>query len=428
MNYKIINGIVLGYDNGHFFSEKKTLYISDGMLAFDKGERDEAEYEIYDASGKCILPGLINMHTHAYMSFFRNYADDVSFDEWLFRRIMPVEDVMTAEDAYWTSMLSCMEMIGTGTTCFADMHMFEGKSALAAQNTGMRAYIGRGLVGSDLYGDGRARFEEAMREKEAYESRRIRFVLSPHAIYSCSEKMLTQIAEAAGEKHMRKQIHLSESVKEVADAQEKYGRSPVELVRDTGLLDENCFLAHCVHVSGQDMEIIRETGASVVTNPASNAKLGNGAAPVTQFLQKGINVCLGTDSAASNNTLNMFREMGFLSLMHKAITEDSSVIPAECALKAATVHGAKALGMEGRLGVIREGACADLIFLDLYAPSLFPNNAVVSSLCYSANGSEVDSVMIDGAFVMKNREYLTLDKERVFFEVSRIRDKYLQKG
>ena len=193
-----------------------------------------------------------------------------------------------------------------------------------------------------------------------------------------------------------------------------------------GFLDDKTLLAHCVRVNDGEMDIIKAKGSSVVTNPASNMKLGNGFAPVPTMLNKGINVCLGTDSAASNNTLNMFREMGIFSLIHKGTHEDSTLLPSHTVIDTATVNPAKAVKMEGKLGEIKDGAIADLVLLDLNKISLFPHNNIVSSLSNSANGSEVSSVMIDGKWVMRNNEYLTIDKEKVLYQVDRLANKFLR--
>lgn len=425
--YRIINGCLMLHAEDGFKIEKTDLYVLGNKIEKigADGPKSERDYEVIDAANKLVMPGLINMHTHAYMTMMRNYADDVDFDEWLFKRVMPVEDQLPKEAAYWASLLGCMEMIQTGTTSFVDMHMFHGQPPRAAREAGMRAFIGRGLVGEDLYGDGYSRFQEALEEKAAYESEQMRFILSPHAIYSCSPKLLEQVAGEAKKRKMLKQIHVSESMAEVENAISKYGKTPVQLLADIGFLDGGTIFAHCVKMRGNDMDILREHQVSVVTNPASNAKLGNGFAPVMEMREKGINVCIGTDGTASNNTLNLFREMGLLSLIHKGIHMDSTSAPAQFVLETATVHAAKALGMEGELGVIAPGAYADLLFVDLQAVSLFPNNNMVSSLCYSANGSEVESVMIHGKLVMKNRELLTIDKERVYHEVNKIVEKYL---
>jgi len=303
--------------------------------------------------------------------------------------------------------------------------MFRGQSARAATETGLRAYIGRGLVGEDLYGDGLSRFEDVLKEQEAYESDRVRFVLAPHAIYSASPRLYAQAAKEAENRGMLKTTHLSESDNEVANCLKQYGKTPVEVIYETGFLDEKTSLAHCVKMRGMDLAILAGAGSSIVTNPASNAKLGNGLAPLKRFQESGVNVCLGTDGTASNNTLNLFREMGLMALLHKAAEEDPSLAPAEDVVRMVTTGPARALGLEKDLGVIRDGAMADLVFIDLTEPSLFPGNNIISSLCYCANGSEVCSVMADGKFLYRDHVYTTIDTERVRHEVDRIVKEYL---
>ncbi len=454
MNYRITNAKLLLQDENGFRVEDGNLTIENGIIttvetigtdttgsagtdtagveggtagadASGAESGAAAGFEAVDAKGHLVMPGLINAHTHAYMTILRNYADDVDFGEWLFNRVMPVEDQLPAESAYWLNLLAFAEMFQSGTTSYVDMHMYRCMSGKAAQDAGIRAFIGRGLVGTDLFGDGLSRFEEAMAEKKEYESDRIRFILSPHAPYSCSEKLYRQVMEEAEKQGLMVQTHLSEGLTEVENVLKEHGKTPVQWLYDIGFLKKRTLLAHCVQMREDDLGLIAKSGASVVTNPASNAKLGNGFAPVTAMDQAGINVCLGTDGTSSNNTLNMFREMGLLSLIHKGLEKDSTAMPAQKVIAAATANGARALNMENRLGVIAPGAKADLIFLDLKAPSLFPNNNIVSSLVYSANGSEVRSVMVDGAFVMKNRELLTIDYERVCYEVAAIQEKML---
>ncbi|MBR5047030.1 MAG: amidohydrolase, partial [Eubacterium sp.] len=376
-NYKINNGVILSFRDDMIVTEPRTLYVREGKITFSPFGENES-YETVDASRRLIMPGLINMHTHVYMTLMRNYADDVPFQEWLFDRVMPVEDNLPREAAYWTSMLGYLEMISTGTTCFVDMHMYHRQPPLAARDAGIRAYIGRGLVGDELYEGSGSRFSQALEEKEEFESDTLKFMLAPHAIYTCSPLFLQQVAEEAGTRGMLKEIHLSESVTEVEDCLKNYGKTPVQFLSDLGFLDENTILAHCVQMRGNDLDILKASGASVVTNVASNAKLGNGIAPVSRMKEMGINVCIGTDGAASNNTLNMFREMGLLSLMHKACTRDCLAIPSDYIVKAATFNAARAL-KNPALGNIIEGAAADLIFIDLDAPSLFPNNNLSSA-------------------------------------------------
>lgn len=422
MKIKITGGTLLMHDGSGFKTVNDTLFVKDGVIEGIGKAADETGYEVFDAKDKLVMPGLINMHTHGYMTFLRNYADDVEFDEWLFKRVMPVEDNMPLEAAYWSSLLGYMEMISTGTTSFVDMHMYLRQAPQAAKDIGIRGYIGRGLVGSDLYTDEGAirRFNDTLIELEEYGSDMINIVISPHAIYTASPKLYEQLAKEAADRGLLKQTHLSETVGEVENCIKEHGKTPVELLRDVGFLDDKCIVAHCVQMRGDDMSILKELGTSVVTNPASNAKLGNGFAPVKELKEAGINLCLGTDGTASNNTLNMFREMGLLTMIHKGIHKSPTAAPSDFVLKTATVNGAKALGMEGKLGIISKGAKADLAFIDLNALSMFPNNNIISGLVYSANGSEVSDVMINGKFVMKDREFTTIDKEKVYAEMRRI--------
>ena len=420
---RIKNGLVLVRTDSGYELKKADVIVKDNIIEkITENAEAKAGEETVDATGKLVMPGLINNHTHLYMTAMRNFADDLAFDDWLFGKIMPAEDKLSDEFAYYSCLLGTMEMLESGTTCFMDMHMFKNQSCKAVETSGMRAYIGRCVVGEDLYAE---RFAEALGEQEDYESDRIKFVLSPHAIYSCSTKLLEQIIVEAEKRNMLKQIHASESDNEIKNSLAEFGKRPIEYLADMGILDKKTLLAHCVKVNDNEIEIIKAKKSSVVTNPASNLKLGNGVAPVVSMLNKGVNVCLGTDSAASNNTLNMFREMGIFSLIHKGVNFDSSVLPSSVVIDTATVNAAKAVGMEGKLGEIKEGALADLVLIDLNRLSLFPHNNIVSSLSNSANGTEVSSVMVDGKWVMRNNEYLKLDKEKILYEVDRLAKKYL---
>ena len=426
MKYLIKNGLLLLWNGTEHYITKIDILIN-GAVIEKIGTIDTANiglYETVDAGNMLVMPGLINLHTHVYMNFMKNSADDLTFNNWLFDRIIPIEAKLQKEDFYWCTMLGCMEMLKTGTTTYLDMHICESECARAARDSGMRAFLGKCIRGEDLY-DNAGDFRKVLEEKEKYESELLEFVLSPHSIYSCSEKMLYQIADEAKKRNMLKHIHLSESKKEVEDCLKKHGKSPVAFLEDNNFLDERTIAAHCVKIDSSDMDILKRRNVSVVTNPSSNAKLGNGIAPIKEMFDKGINVCLGTDSAASNNTLNLFREMNIFSLIHKAKNESATTVSVENVLKSVSVNPAQALQMKNTMGVLHEGGKADLIFVNLREISLFPNNNILSSLCYSANGSEVDSVMIDGKFIMRGRSFTEIDKERVCFEIERIARKYL---
>lgn len=429
MKYWIKNGSILLWNGNDFVVKEQDLFINGNKIEFiGKKNSDNtalSDYQVINAKSHLIMPGFVNSHTHVYMTFLKNSADDLPFDKWLYKKILPIEASLSKTDFYWSTMLGCMEMIRSGTTCYLDMHICENECARAAKDSGMRAFLGKCLVGNDLQGDCADSFMRAIKEQTDYESDLVKFVLSPHSVYLCSEELISQIAYEARKRGMLKHIHLSETDKEVLDCLNKTGKTPVEILADLGFLDNKTIAAHCVKVTDKDIEILKEKSVSVVTNPSSNAKLGNGIAPVRRMLDKGVNVCLGTDSAASNNTLNMIREMNILSLIHKAKDENAVAFSASNVLKTATINPAIALSSENEFGIIKEGACADLIFINLNSPSIFPNNNIISSLCYSANGSEIDSVMVNGVFLMRDGQFTNIDSEQVYFEVERIAKRLL---
>lgn len=374
---------------------------------------------VIDGKGKLLTPGFINAHTHAYMTPFRNWADDLDFSTWLFDRIMPAEDKMTSIGAYWGALLGCMEMIKSGTTCFLDMHMHPTSSVKAALDSGMRAVISRGLSGgADDVEGGARRLAEALSEYDVcHKFPTIGFMLAPHAPYSCDEGFLCEIAAYAVELGIGIHTHLSESRSEVASCIEKYGVSPIALYDRCGLLTDNTVAAHCVHLSDDDIALLAERKVSVALNTTSNLKLGNGIAAAVEMQKAGINLCLGTDGASSNNSLSMLREMQLVSLVHKGKGEDPLAIPARDAFRMATVGGAKALGLEGKAGLIAPGYFADLAIFDLDTPALQPLGDPVSALCYSSAGVNADTVIINGKVVLSNGEFTKLDKQRVFERV-----------
>lgn len=371
---------------------------------------------------KLLIPGLVNSHTHAYMTLFRNYADDLLFNDWLFGKILPLEDQLRPEDCYWGTLLACMEMLSTGTTCFSDMYVLTDAAAQAVQDCGMRAVLSRGLTGgADDPAGGPRRIREAEAEYEKWKGNcRLSFLLAPHAPYTCDRDYQRQVAEKARQLGLGIHTHISESLSEMETIREKYGCSPVALLEETGLLTERTVAAHCVQLDDADIEIFARRGVSVATNPVSNLKLANGIAPVPKLLTAGINVCLGTDGTASNNSLNMIREMGYLALLHKGVNHDAKAVSARQALDIATKNGAKALGLGGEVGEIREGMQADLTLVDLTAPNMQPNNDPLAALVYSAKGSEVCATLVAGRLLYEDGRFLTIDRERVYEEVEKI--------
>ncbi len=409
---------VLPKGDGHSVA-RHNLYLEGTVIAgIDDAPQGFVADETIDGTNLLTIPGLINAHTHTYMSMMRNVADDLSFPDWLFGTIEPIEDRLEPKDSYWASLLSQMEMIRSGTTCFNDQQMHIHQTTGAVVESGMRAVICRGLVG-DAYDLNERRIREALEERNAFaDCDRLTFRLGPHAPYSCGPDYLRGVAEVAKREGMGIHIHIAESQTESDNMWEQHHCTPVEYVRDAGIFEMPTIAAHCIRVNESDRAILAENGVSVATNPASNMKLGNGFAPVPELVAAGINVCLGTDGAASNNAQNMFRELGLLALIHKGTHDTPQCISADEAFKMATRNAAVALGLQ--TGSIEVGKKADLALLDLNAPSLTPLNNAVAALSYSANGSEVDTVIINGKVVMRNRELLTIDEERVRHEIARI--------
>ena len=379
------------------------------------------EEKVIDGKDRLAIPGLINCHTHSYMSFMRNVADDLSFMDWLFGSIDPIEQKMTDEDTYWGACLAIIEMMKSGTTCFNDMQMNIHQTTRAVRESGMRAVISRGLVGEGDNEAGQMRLSQAYEERDAAKDcDRLTFMLGPHAPYTCDDAYMRIVSEEAKKNHMGIHVHLSESESEIQQIKEKYGCSPIEMADKNGLFDVPAIAAHCVQITESDMDILKEKNVSVVTNPASNMKLGNGFAPVPRMMEKGINVCLGTDGAASNNSLNLFHELNLLTLIHKGVNRTPQCVSAREGLRIATINGAKALGLAKETGSLEVGKKADIAILDLKTPSLTPRNNLIAGLSYSANGSEVEMVIIDGKVTMENRKVLTLDEELVYQKINEI--------
>lgn len=391
--------------------------ITDDRIAFiGTTPADFKADKIIDASESLIMPGLVNAHTHISMSLLRNYADDLPFWEWLFERIMPVEENMTSDGAYHGAQLSLIEMIRSGTTCFADMYFFMERVAQAVEESGIRANLSRGatFINGDDDLDKLKEAEQFFNEWNDKAEGRIKVDIAPHAPYTCPPKYIKLMGELSKKLGCNIHIHLSESRKEVEDSKTEHGKSPIKHVYDLGLFNSKTYAAHCVHLSDEDIQIMVENDVSAINNPGSNMKLANGFAPVTKLLSAGVNVALGTDGSSSNNNMNMFEEINLAALVNKAVEEEPTVIPAYTALKMATINGAKALGLENEIGTLEKGKKADMIMIDLKKAHFYPRYNLVSSLAYSAQGSDVKTVFCNGKILMEDYKLLTMNEEIVF--------------
>ncbi len=375
---------------------------------------------VVDGGGKFALPGLVNAHTHLPMSLFRGMADDVPLDTWLRDHIWPAEKRLTADDVYWGSLLSLAEMIKSGTTQIADMYFHTNSIARAVSKARIRATLSYGIVADKLDEHGKSQIKRARETIERWDgeaSGRIRTAISPHAIYTCGRGVWAAAVDLAQDKHVPLHIHLSETRDEVAWAVKEWGQTPVMALDSIGVFSVPTIAAHCVHVTAQEVEIIAQRGVSVIHCPKSNAKLGNGHAPVVSLLDAGINVGLGTDGAASNNSQDMIEEMRMASLLQKASTGDPTTLPAQEVTMMATRNGANALGMGAR--EISVGQDADIILVDLSGVDAMPAYEPFSTLVYAAHACDVTDVIVAGQFVLRDRKLLTIDEEKVKYEVNR---------
>lgn len=379
----------------------------------------EVEREI-DGKNKLAMPGLVNGHTHVGMSLLRNYADDVPLHEWLNEKIWPVEANLRDDDVYWGSLLSMVEMIESGTTAFCDMYFFMDKVGEALELSGMKGILTRGLI--EEQGGSQEKLNETRELYNKWHGKgngRIKVMVAPHAPYTCSTDFLMKSMDLAKDLNTGIHIHLSETKKEVEDSLKEHGKTPIKYAYDLGMLDFHTIGAHCVHVTDDDIRLIKEKGMFPVNNPSSNFKLASGFAPVDKMLRAGIPVALGTDGSSSNNNLNMFEEMHLASIVNKAVNEDAISVPGIKALEMATINGAKALGWEKEIGSIEVGKKADMILIDTDKSHLYPRHNIISALAYSTQGSDVDTVIVDGKILMENRELKTLDVEKIKYMVEK---------
>ncbi len=357
--------------------------------------------EKIDAMGeKAVLPGFVNCHTHAAMSLLRGYGDDLVLKEWLENKIWPLEDKLTPDDIYWGTKLACLEMIKTGTTCFNDMYFFREAAIKAVEETGLRAVVG--LVVFDASEAGQPKnIEKEYYQLKSRKSDLITLAIAPHAIYTVSKENLIWSKDFAKKNNLIIHIHLSETQKEVDDCLEKYNMRPAEYLDSIGFLGENVILAHSVWLSEGEIDIIAKTKSTPVHNPCSNLKLVSGEIfPYKALKKRNVGACLGTDGAASNNSLDMIREMKFASLLQKHKEKDPTIMPSQESLLMATRNGSRALKIDS--GEIKEGKLADFILIDLNKIYFTPGFNFVSDLVYASSGDCVSDSICNGKILMRD--------------------------
>ena len=386
-----------------------------------KAPRVKAE-KIIDSHGKVAMPGLVNCHTHLAMTLFRGIAEDQSLEKWLKETIWPLEAKLRSGDVYDGTLLGCLEMIKGGTTTFADMYFHEDQVAKAVEKAGLRAVLAQGILEAGVPRRGEKMLQDSVnfaRKYTGYADGRVTVQLGPHSLYTCSLDLLARVRQKASDLNVGIHIHLAESEETVNQIKQKHGLTEVELLEKIGFLGSNVLAAHCIHLTEKEMQLLAKHNVKVSYNPVANMKIAQGTAKIKALLDLGVTVGVGTDGPASNNNLDMFQSMKVAALLQKQYYEDPTVLPAQTALKMATIDGAKALGLEKIVGSLEVGKKADVILLDFKKPHLTPVHDFYASIVYSASGSDVDMVIVDGKILMENRNVKTLNEEEVMLKAQK---------
>ncbi|MEK0314081.1 amidohydrolase [Cohnella sp. 56] len=397
-------------------------YIAASGEGVAPGELRDAAEEIVDGRGLLFMPGLVNTHGHAAMSLLRGLADDLVLQDWLENHMWPMEAKFTGDDVFWGTSLAAAEMILSGTTTFVDMYDHMDRVAEVASAAGLRATLTRGVIGLCPPDVQTAKLGDAVqfaRDWQGAADGRIQVMMSPHAPYTCPPDYIERIVAAAHELNLPLHTHMSETAAEVEFNVKQYGVRPVEHLDKLGLFSRQSLVAHAVHLNDEEIALLAERAVAVSHNPVSNLKLASGVARVPDLLRAGVTVALGTDSAASNNNLDLFEEIRMAALLHKGVSGDPTAVPAAEALRMGTLYGARAIGLGDVTGSLRPGFKADITAVSIDKPHFMPRTDYISHLVYAASGADVAHVWVDGRQLMRGRELLTLDVERIRFEAQR---------
>lgn len=401
--------------------------VTDGKISYvgkNPPPEDAKPQKIIDATGLVLMPGLINCHTHLPMTILRGYADDYDLQTWLTKYMFPKEDRLDDRAVKAASLLGIAECLRFGVTSVSEMYDHVGAIAEAAAESGIKANISRGatmFLGDDFDFETFPACRELVRERakwDGYDHGRIIIEAGVHAEYTSTYQYWDAISEYAINEGLRMQVHLSETKNEHETCLEKYGLTPVEILDCHHVFDVPTTAAHCVWLSESDRKLLAKRKVSAVHCPVSNLKLASGVADVMAMVKDGMNVCLGTDGAASNNNLDLFEEIKLAALLAKEKRHDPTAVAAPAALMMATVCGARAQGRAHECGMIKEGLDADLILLDFTQPHLMPCHNVISSLVYSASGHDVTLTMVRGKILYAGGNYPTIDLPAVVRELA----------
>jgi 5-methylthioadenosine/S-adenosylhomocysteine deaminase len=392
-------------------------YIKDVGTFTDISQKYTSE-RILDGANKVLFPGLINTHTHAAMVYFRGIADDLPLQEWLEKHIWPNEMKWLSADFVGDAVeLACLEMLKAGVTTYADMYFFEDAAGKKLEKIGMRGVLGSGIVdfpwrdvaqSPDDYFKNAEKLIHNWRDSEL-----ITPCVAPHATFTCGPDNYKRAKEMADKYDVPLHTHLAETQFEVAECQKRYGKTPVEHLDSVGFLSERVFAAHCVWLTDKEIEILADRNVGVSHCIESNLKLASGFAPVDKLFKAGVKVAFGTDGAASNNDLSILGEMSTAAKVHKAVSQDPTVLDSKTVLLMATKNGAEILGLGDKVGSLKPGKRADLVIADLDKPHLTPIYDIYSHITYCMRAGDIDTVMVNGKIVLDNRKLTTLDEAEI---------------
>lgn len=383
--------------NVYLYNKTVDILIKDNLINKISDTIEDKEAEVFDATNLAVLPAFYNMHAHSSMSLLRGFCEDLPLFDWL-NNIWKREATLSAEDIYNGTRLAILEMIKSGTVFFADMYWHHDSIIKAAEEMGIRANIGICFMNSL----GRKTIDECFdyaKNKTFSQNSLVSLSIAPHAIYTCDRKLYEECYSFAKDNDLIFHTHLSETQKEVEDSLKENGLRPVEYLNSLGVLDNKTLLAHCVHLSEKEAEILSQTRSTLVHNPCSNMKLASGVFDSRQARKYNCKIALGTDGNSSNNNLSMIEEMKIASLLAKVHYQDSEAGNSDEVFKWATINGAKAMGINA--GEIKEGKEADLLFIKLNDEKMQPNYNTISNIIYSSDTKCIDSVMCNGKFLMK---------------------------
>ena len=434
MNYRFYNARILTMETDRLITgelwvqDGKILYVgdgsdTDGVCAGGQGAEDGQsrwDREI-DCEGNLLMPGFKNAHTHSGMTLLRSYADDLPLQDWLFKQVFPIEDKMDGEMIYHLTKLAVLEYLTSGITSIFDMYLTPETTAKACVDMGMRCVQVSGTSGQTDFEPSLELLEQRYQALN-HDDPLLSYFIGFHAEYTCSRELMERVAQIAHKYKAPVYTHLAETKAEGEGCRERHSMSPAKLLDTIGMFDYGGGGYHCVWMDEEDMEIFRRRGLSVVTNPGSNTKLASGIAPISAYLKKGINVAIGTDGPASNNCLDMFREMFLVTGLAKLREEDASAVDAWEVLKMATVNGARAMYLPDT-DVLAPGKAADIIMIDLHQPNMQPINNIPKNLVYSGSKQNVKMTMIQGRILYENGIFTdAYDVEEIYRKANEIID------